>query len=235
MVYINLHEPEKWRVEQKILNTIEFSEKNKAKINNVRDFNRYLPRSERARYFDQTYNLDKLESAYFIVVPFGILGLFAHLMVQFNFTDSKPVVLSIEARRRPGMPFSPLHGMVGRYGLIYTWGSICDLIGLRKDHRKNKIYTYEFDYSKDELKQMMTYFLNETQNIHDNPKYYNSLWANCMTKLRAGFPRRKRKKMHRAIGSFFYSFVARDLIHYGFLKNYVPLDIFCHEHRHLDK
>lgn len=153
-------------------------------------------------YFDAVYNLDTLKQVKLISVPFGFRKMISHLMLEYVFEDGESIVLSIEARRREGEKFSPLKWFFHHYWLIYIWGTYKDLVGLRKDIRKDTVFTYPLILSTTQMQKSFIFFAQKTNELISQPRYYNTFFSNCSSNLwdvfsirSSGFP----KKSHHLI------------------------------------
>ena len=107
----------------------------------------------------------------------------SHVMLEYVFQDDISLVLSIEARRKPGEKFLVSKWLCFWYGLIYIWWTAHDLIWLRKDIRKNKVFTYKLKLTQDQIQKSLLFFAQRSNNLISKPKYYNSLFSNCTTNL----------------------------------------------------
>jgi hypothetical protein len=52
-------------------------------------------------YFEDVFDLDKLENIVLYSIPFGFRKWLSHLILEFKFQDKKSIFLSVEARRQP--------------------------------------------------------------------------------------------------------------------------------------
>jgi hypothetical protein len=52
-------------------------------------------------YFDDSFDLDKLDKIVLYSIPFGFRKWLSHLILEFKFSDGKNIFLSVEARRQP--------------------------------------------------------------------------------------------------------------------------------------
>jgi hypothetical protein len=101
-------------------------------VSRVRNFSYTAEEVFTAAYDDRRYDLNKLETVWFIVTPFSTHWRGpAHTFVSFGFSDSQYVAISVEARREPGETYGPLTGLFRRFELIYVVGDERDLIGSR--------------------------------------------------------------------------------------------------------
>jgi hypothetical protein len=133
-------------------------------------------------YLTNTYNVNKLEKAYFFTNPFGSLS--AHTMLGFEFSDGQKVVLSVEIRREKGEVFSGYKGVLRAYELIYVWGTEDDLIKLRTNIRENDgTYMYPLKMSTENIRKLFVEAALRTNELKYKPEFYNTITNNCTTNL----------------------------------------------------
>ncbi len=157
---------------------------------NIRDID-YINKKE--KYYDEFFDLNDLSDIYIISVPFWFWNFMSHIMLEFDFKIDKTIVLSIEARRQPWEDFDFFKWFLRHFGLIYVWWSVNDLIWLRKDIRKLKVYKYKLRLNEIEKKKGFLYFIDRTNKLINSPEYYNTFFSNCTTNLWDAF---KLKEKH---------------------------------------
>ncbi|MCY1014693.1 DUF4105 domain-containing protein [Pyxidicoccus sp. MSG2] len=152
-------------------------------IHDVRDF-RYRSTSDwDTSWYTATYDTRELTGAWFIVEPFsGVWGA-AHTMVSFGFADGRYVVFSVEVRREKGETFSALGGLFRQFELIYVVGDERDLVQLRSNHRKDDVYLYPVDASKERIASFFLDMVARMNALHARPEFYDTLSSNCTTNL----------------------------------------------------
>jgi len=174
-----------WHEAQGRTSWIEFSDR-EFTVHNVRDF-RYAEGGGAVSldYVDQDYHLDNLQQAWFGLSHFGPMGL-AHSFLSFEFSDgerSRYLALSIEARLRPDQRYKPLNGMFRLYTKIAIFGTEQDLIGLRSHVRGERVLLYPVHASRDELEEGFLAFVEDANELHEAPAFYNTVLDNCLTNL----------------------------------------------------
>lgn len=132
-------------------------------------------------YYDEIYDLDKIQAVYFFTDPFGSLS--AHTMMGFEFSDGKKVVLSVEIRREVGEEFATWRGFLNQYELIYVWAAETDVLKLRTNYRLDTVYMYPLNMSKENMVKLFTEAVNRTNELYVQPEFYNVLLNNCTTNL----------------------------------------------------
>ncbi len=152
-------------------------------VHDARDF-RYRSTSEwDAAWFTATYDARELTGAWFIVEPFSGFWGAAHTMVSFGFADGRYLTFSVEVRREQGETFSALGGLFRQFELVYVVGDERDLIQLRSNHRKDDVYLYPVDASKERIAAFFLDMVARMNALRERPEFYNSLTNNCTTNL----------------------------------------------------
>ncbi len=151
-------------------------------IRDVRNFeyeteDRYAP-----AYYDKTYDLRELDSAWFFVEPFGKGGA-AHTFVSFGFADRDFVSISVEIRKEKGESFSPLKGLMREYELMYVVGDERDLVKLRTNFRKDQVHLYRIRTTQERVQKMFLSMLRRANQLGEQPEFYNTLTNTCTTNL----------------------------------------------------
>ena len=171
-----------WAADQSVLPFAEFHGP-LVTIHNVRNFryetvDRYTP-----AWYDRTYDLRQLESAWFVVEPFGDFGGAAHTFVSFGFSNGDYVAISIEIRKEKGEEFSAVKGLLRRYEVMYVIGDERDLIRLRTNYRKDTVYLYPMRTTPERRRALLVDMLRRANDLRVHPEFYNSLTNTCTTNL----------------------------------------------------
>jgi hypothetical protein len=151
-------------------------------IRNIRNFryqttDRYTP-----GWYDKTFDLRELDSAWFFVEPFGKGGA-AHTFVSFGFRDRDFVAISVEIRKEKGESFSPLKGLLRRYEIMYVIGDERDLVVLRTNYRNDPVHLYRIQATPERMRAMFLAMVQRANRLHDEPEFYNTLTNTCTTNL----------------------------------------------------
>jgi hypothetical protein len=135
-------------------------------------------------YDDRRYDLNKLESVWFIVTPFSRRWRGpAHTFVSFGFSDSQYVAISVEARREPGETYGPLTGLFRRFELIYVVGDERDLIGSRAVYGGYDVYVYPIRANRERIRELFLEMLARSNALATRPEFYNTLTNNCTSNV----------------------------------------------------
>lgn len=170
-----------WVNDQKVLANFSFKG-NKVTIENIRNILYRTTEDFDVRFYNQTFNLDEIESIWYMVEDIGKFQA-AHTLVSFGFKDGSYVAISIEIRREQGEEFSAFKGMFGKFELTYVIASESDVIKLRTNYRKNLVRLFPLRIEGEALKNIFVDMLVRAENIATTPEFYNTLTNNCTTNL----------------------------------------------------
>lgn len=159
-------------------------------IRDVRDF-RYDEEGEveEARWYDATYNLDEIQQAYFILTTFGGVPGVAHVMVSFEFSDERFVVLSAEARREEGESYDPLGGMFRQYELFYVAADERDALGLRTRVHKDPTWVIPMNAGPEKTAAFFVDMVQRLEALAKEPIWYHTVLNSCSSNLAAHYER----------------------------------------------
>ncbi len=135
------------------------------------------------RWVTRIYDLDKLESVWFVLSPFASWRGPAHAFLSFQFADSQFVSVSVEARKDMGESYNPFLGMLRRYELMYVVGDEPDVIGLRTHVWRDPVYLYPTVATPRQARELFVALLERANGLKTTPEYYNTLDNNCATNL----------------------------------------------------
>jgi hypothetical protein len=135
-------------------------------------------------YYDKTFDLNRLTSVDFIVVPFNEAPKLAHTMISFGFEDQDYVIASVEIRREKGESFNPLKGFFRQYELMYVLADERDLIPKYANHYNYEVYVYRSTATPEQGRRLFVDVLQRANRLRDHPEFYNTLTNNCTTNIR---------------------------------------------------
>lgn len=135
------------------------------------------------RYYDKTFDLDKLRTADLFVVYWGLPV--AHTMVSFGFGGEDYLCISIEIRKEKGEEYSALRGFFKQYELIYVVGDERELVRLRTNYRQGEeVYLYRVKASPELLREVLLDYFQSINSLKQQPEWYNAITKNCTTSIR---------------------------------------------------
>mgnify|MGYP001577676852 CR=1 FL=1 len=174
-----------WQEQLVIIPTAEFNG-DLVTVKNVRNF-RYFPTEKdmHPAYYDRTYDLTQVKEVWYVTEPFNENQSAAHTFVSFEFNNGDFLAISIEARKTKEQTYSIWKGLLHTYPLVYIAANERDIVLLRANLRKDKVYIYPVKLEKPEngrllLTDMLTR-MNEL--VTTKPAWYNTLFANCTSSI----------------------------------------------------
>jgi hypothetical protein len=153
-------------------------------IQNLRDFDYDTSgRVTSTAYRTASYDLDKLETVWFVLAPFEPENRGpAHSFLTFGFSDSQYVAVSVEARREKDESYSILKGILKRYEIMYVVGTESDLVRLRVA-RGDEVYLYPIRAPKEKVRTVFEQMLQRANQLAEDPEFYNTITNNCTTNI----------------------------------------------------
>jgi hypothetical protein len=152
------------------------------RIRQFRNFRHSASADPLLQYEERTFDLTKLSSLdYFLSHWSG--PLISHTLVSFGFDDGQFLVVSVEARLQRWQSYSPLRGIFRSYELIFLAGTEQDIIRLRTNIRRERVYLYRVRMSRPEVRQLLVDYIARVEKLKERPEWYNSITSNCTTNL----------------------------------------------------
>lgn len=135
------------------------------------------------KYLSADFKLSQLKRTWFVVEPFGAWDGIAHTFFIFEFEDQPSVSFSVEARLERGEVYSGLAGLFRQYELIYVWGTPRDMLTRRAVYLDHQVLMYPLSLSPTQSQTLFAHLAQATQELHDRPRFYNTLTTNCTNVL----------------------------------------------------
>lgn len=172
-----------WTPDQAVLARAEISGTT-VRITNIRNIDYRTTKDYDVRYYDKEFDLNKLETVWYMVEPFSGHGAgAAHTLVSFGFADGEYVAISVEIRKEKGESFSPIKGLLRQYELVYVIANERDVIKLRSNYRKDEVFLYPVNTSKENMQKLFLSMLERANKLATEPEFYNTLTSTCTTNL----------------------------------------------------
>lgn len=172
-----------WTADQVVLARATF-EGDLVSITNIRNINYRTTKDYDVQYYDKTFDLNTLESVWYMVEPFSGHGAgAAHTLVSFGFAGGDYVAISVEIRKEKGESFSPIKGVLRQYELVYVIADERDVIKLRSNYRKDEVFLYPVKTTKENMKKLFLSMLTRANKLATEPEFYNTLTSTCTTNL----------------------------------------------------
>ena len=171
-----------WSPDQAILPYADI-QGSQVKVHNVRNCAYHATDHYEVRHYDKSYDLEKLRSVDFIVVPFSGMPTLAHTFLSFGFEGDEYLAISVEIRKEQGEGYSAVGGLTNDYEIMYVVGDERDLIGLRSNFRLDDVYIYRARASRQQVRAVFLDMLERTNQLAEKPEFYNLLTNNCTTNV----------------------------------------------------
>jgi hypothetical protein len=171
-----------WAADHEQLASADFHGR-EVEIHNIRNCEYTTSEDYVLRYYDKTFDLDKIRSVDFIIVPFADMPQIAHVMLSFGFENDEYVCVSVEIRREKGEKYSPVAGFMRQYELMYVVGDERDLIQLRTIHRLDDVYVYRTRAAPEQARMLLVDMLERANKLTREPEFYHTLTNNCTTNV----------------------------------------------------
>jgi hypothetical protein len=171
-----------WTIDQARTASVAFNA-DLVKIQNVRNSVYRSTSDFDVRWEQREYDLNQLDTVWFIVEPFADWRGPAHTFLSFGFSNGDYLAISVEIRKEQGESYSPLRGLFRQYELMYVMGDERDLIGLRANHRKDDVYLYKIRASKQKARELLVSMLQRSNQLATEPEFYNTLTNNCTSAI----------------------------------------------------
>lgn len=176
-----------WAADQVLAPEVSVSSDRNVRITNLRHS---LFRSETdfdVRYRDFDFNLNELESVWFVVQKFTALEGVAHTFISFELkTPSGPQYfsVSVEVRREEGEVYSPFRGLYRQYEVIYVVGDERDVIGQRTVMRPtDRVHMYRVNATPAEVQELFLDVAKQIDKLNSQPEFYHTLLKNCTNEI----------------------------------------------------
>src|SRR5262245_2484181 len=159
-------------------------DRNKITLHNIRNCDYRTESDFDVRYYDKTFDLEKIRTADLYMVYWGSPAM-AHTMVSFGFDGGDYVCFSIETRKEKGEGYSAAKGLFRQFELIYVVGDERDLVRLRTNYRNGEdAYLYRLRASREQVRTFFLDYLRRVNSLHPKPEWYSAITHNCTTAIR---------------------------------------------------
>lgn len=150
-------------------------------VYNVRNFDYRTAEDFTPRYYDRTYRISELETVDFMKSHWEAGEDVAHTILTFGFRGGEYLAVSVETRRERDEPQTALRGLFKQYELIYVLGDERDLIRLRTNFRKEKVFLYPTTVDGEKVRVVFLDIIETINGLNERPRFYNTLSHNCTT------------------------------------------------------
>jgi hypothetical protein len=171
-----------WIDEQKVLAQAEI-EGDKVLVHNVRNAQFFSYRDCVVDYYDKTYDLSKIKTVDFVMVPFADNRAIAHTLLSFGFEGGDQVGVSVEVRLEKGESYGATVGLLGQFELIYVVADERDLLPVRPEYRHVDVLLYRSTATPAQAKALFVDVMKRVNQLHDHPEFYDTLRNNCTSNI----------------------------------------------------
>ena len=155
-------------------------------VHNIRNFDYRTETDVTPAYYDRTFDLRRLDQVD-LGASYWMGPAIAHLFVTFGFGDDH-LAISIEARKDRTRPYATLPGFFRQYELVYVVADERDAIRVRTNYRNDppeQVYLFRLIGSMEERRRIFLDYLRDINELHEHPRFYNTLTTNCTTMILA--------------------------------------------------
>ena len=171
-----------WIDEQRVLAYAEI-EGDQVRVHNVRSAEFFSYRDCVVDYYDKTYDLSKIRTVDFIMIPFADNRAIAHTLLSFGFEGGDYVGVSVEVRLEKGESYSAAVGLLGQFELMYVVADERDLLPVRPEFRHVDVLLYRTTATPAQTRALFVDVMKRVNQLHDHPEFYDSLRNNCTTNI----------------------------------------------------
>lgn len=151
-------------------------------IHNVRSFDYKDEMSPIPKWVERQYDMAKLQGLD-IFLSYWASEHIAHTILSWDFGDDGHLAISIETRKDKTQEYSAVKGFFKQFGLSYVAADEHDIIRLRTNFRKERVYLYPLKGELSQAKKLLENYLEEMNLLVTEPKFYNALTRNCTTTI----------------------------------------------------
>ncbi len=174
-----------WKEHLDIISNAEF-DGDFVTVKNVRNY-RYGPTEAdmHPAYYDRKYDLREIKKVWYVTEPFNENKVAGHTFVSFEFNNGDFLAISIEARKTNDQTYSIWKGALRTYPLVYIAADERDVILLRANLRKDKVYVYPVKLQDPKNARLILVDILTTMNelVTTKPAWYNTLFSNCTSSI----------------------------------------------------
>ncbi|MCP4177314.1 MAG: DUF4105 domain-containing protein [bacterium] len=158
-------------------------DKNLVSVRNIRNFDYETEFIYKIDYYNKTFDINSIKSVDYILSYWDDNIYIAHTLLRFGFDNGSHICVSVETRLEKGEPQSGLRGLYNQYELIYILADESDILMLRTNYRKEKVYVFPFKGTKEDMERLFWAVMKKVQHLEHKPEFYNTLKENCLTSL----------------------------------------------------
>lgn len=154
-------------------------------LHNVRNFDYRTESDYTVAYYDETVDLNELESLD-LIASYWAGPAIAHVVLSFGFGAGAHIAISIERRDERNEDYSTIKGLFKQYELIYVVADERDVIRLRTNVRRDppeQVYLYRVRGSAENARRLFLEYARKINALRERPEFYNTLTTNCTSNI----------------------------------------------------
>ena len=155
-------------------------ERNRVRLDNVRNFEWRSTRDYDIRWESREYDLRRLQSVDMITSYWGLSSI-AHVLVSFGFDDGEQVAFSVEIRRESHESFSEVGGFFKQFELSIIAADERDIVRVRSNVRNEDLWLYRINLAPAEARELFRSFVQQANQLAEHPRFYHTVTGNCTT------------------------------------------------------
>jgi hypothetical protein len=168
---------------------------NRMHVTDVRNFRYRSVADPIPAWYDATYDIEALTGVD-LICSYWAGESIAHVFLSFAFADGRHLAVSVETRRRKDQSYSAIAGFFRHYQLIFIVADERDLIGVRTDVRRERVFLYTLRITPEETRRLFGGYMDRATALAERPEFYNTLTNNCTSNIvriiDRGLPRAQR-------------------------------------------
>ena len=149
-------------------------------LSDLRDFEWRSDSEFTERWEKRSYDLSKLKTLD-LFLAYWAGPQMAHVIMSFGFEGGDHIAWSVEVRRERNGQFSPVADAFRNHTLIYLATTERDSVRLRSNIRGEDVRLYRLNTPPEQAHALLTQYVEEATALAAEPKFYNSITANCAT------------------------------------------------------
>jgi len=149
-------------------------------LDQVRNFEWRSDADYTQRWEQRQYDLSQLRSVD-VALSYWMGPAIAHTLVSFGFADGRYLTFSIEIRKERGESFDAIAGFFKRFETVLIAADERDILRVRTNVRDEDMYLYRLNMPPEVMRSLFLAYLDEGTLLKREPRFYNTLTANCTT------------------------------------------------------
>lgn len=151
-------------------------------LRNVRNFHYRSDTDFDEVWETRTHDLDQIVG-YDMFLSFWGPTLYGHTISSWEFADGSTLAISIETRKETGEGYSAVRGLFRQYELYYVVADERDVVGLRTNHRGERVYLYRVRGGPEKAREGLLDMVETINELAEEAAWYNALTTNCTTSI----------------------------------------------------